>query len=106
MISGMRLKRDYPLFYRHETFAKCLIASQGANIPAHMHRSCARRGTGAREWFGKLSESPKTGGIRDEGFRSVAKGFGERKAVSEVRIQFRRCSWGFGHQIDGGAVVR
>jgi hypothetical protein len=36
MISGMRLKRDYPLFYCHETFAKHLIASQGANIPVHM----------------------------------------------------------------------
>jgi hypothetical protein len=47
-ISGMRLKRDYPLFYCHETFAKRLIASQGANIPVHMCRSCAHRGTGAR----------------------------------------------------------
>jgi hypothetical protein len=46
-MSGVRLKRDYPLFYRHETFAKCLIASQGANIPAHMCRGCARRGMGA-----------------------------------------------------------
>jgi hypothetical protein len=46
-MSGVRLKRDYPLFYRHETFAKRLIASQGANIPAHMYRSCARQGTGA-----------------------------------------------------------
>jgi hypothetical protein len=44
----MILKRDYPLFYRQETFAKCLIASQGANIPAHMCRGCARRGMGAR----------------------------------------------------------
>jgi hypothetical protein len=43
----MRLKQDYPLFYRHETFSKCLIASQGANIPAHMCQSCVRRGTGA-----------------------------------------------------------
>jgi hypothetical protein len=42
----------------------------------------------------------------DEGFRSVVKGFGEREAVSEVRIRFRRRSWGFGHQIDGGVVVR
>jgi hypothetical protein len=45
-MSGVRLKQDYPLFYRHETFAKRLIASQGANIPAHMYRSCAHRGTG------------------------------------------------------------
>jgi hypothetical protein len=41
----MRLKRDYPLFYRHETFAKCLIASQGANIPERERVELVRRGT-------------------------------------------------------------
>jgi hypothetical protein len=55
---------------------------------------------------GRVSEGPKTGGIMDEGFRSVAKGFREREAVSEVQIRFRRRSWGFGWQMGGGTVVR
>jgi hypothetical protein len=41
----MRLKRDYPLFYRHETFAKRLIASQGSNIPERKRVEHVRRGT-------------------------------------------------------------
>jgi hypothetical protein len=45
MISGMILKQDYPLFYRQETFAKRLIASQGANIPERKRVELVRRGT-------------------------------------------------------------
>jgi hypothetical protein len=45
MISGMILKQDYPLFYRQETFAKRLIASQGANIPERERVELVRRGT-------------------------------------------------------------
>jgi hypothetical protein len=55
---------------------------------------------------GRVSEGPKTGGAMDEGFRSVAKGFGEREAVSEVQIRFQRRSWGFRRQMGGGMVVQ
>jgi hypothetical protein len=50
-ISGVRLKRDYPLFYRHETFAKCLITSQGANIPGRERMEHVRQGTKLCVWY-------------------------------------------------------
>ena len=92
----MRLKRDYPLFYHHETFAKCLIASQGANIPAHMCRSCARRGMGARGEVRQSIQGSEDRGNNERVVRSSAKGFRECEAVSEVRIDVRVCSRAFG----------
>jgi hypothetical protein len=46
------------------------------------------------------------GGIMDEGFQSVAKGFRECETVLKVQIQFQRRSWGFGWQMGGGMVVQ
>jgi hypothetical protein len=92
----MRLKRDYPLFYRHETFAKRLIASQGANIPVHMCRGCACRGTGARGEVRQSIRGSEDRGNNERVVRSSAKGFGGREAVSEVRTDVRRCSHAFG----------
>jgi hypothetical protein len=95
-ISGMRLKRDYPLFYCHETFAKHLIASQGANIPAHMCRSCAHRGMGVHGEVQQSIRGSEDRGNNERVVQSSAKGFGEREAVSEVRIDVQRCSHMFG----------
>jgi hypothetical protein len=56
MILGVGLKRDYPLFYHHETFAKHLIASQGANIPERECMECVHQGTNCTCDMDDLSE--------------------------------------------------
>jgi hypothetical protein len=101
----MRLKQDYPLFYRHETFAKHLIASQGANIPVHMCRSCARRGTGAHGEVRQSIRGSEDRGNNERVVRSSAKGFGECEAVLEVRTDVQRCSRTFGVYSESRALL-
>jgi hypothetical protein len=91
----MRLKQDYPLFYRHETFAKRLIASQGANIPAHMCQSCACQGTGAH---GEVRQSIR--GSKDGGELWTKDSEVLRRDSENVKL-FRRCEFGFGGVLGG-----